>query len=105
MIMRIHPSLDVLLAESLGISTEANVKVNVACCSSCSHDYPLHLCPSEWEQESWEVPTRYLVHSCPYCSDGGVIDDYAYVSSLQLFWLGLNYRLRAIWRDFIQHEI
>lgn len=44
-------------------------------CSSCGIKLKVSDCPEELESEGWEY-APYIVHVCPNCNDGGMIDDY-----------------------------
>ena len=44
-------------------------------CSECNWNGLITECENDWEQESWEYPP-YMVHYCPICEDGGMIDEY-----------------------------
>lgn len=57
---------------------------DLGCCSQCGGRYPVAMCPTEQEGD-WESG-YYDVHVCPYCEDGGCIDDYDYTTERFYEW-------------------
>jgi len=59
---------------------------DMAMCSSCGWQGPLSSCDSWKEQESWELPSEYIVYACPVCSlgedDGEIADTWSSILAL-----------------------
>lgn len=51
---------------------------NMCDCSECQRSYRVSQIDFEYEYESWEMPTKYVIHFCPVCEDGGCIESYWY---------------------------
>lgn len=71
---------------------------NACYCSECRRAFKIEDCPGEWERESWEMPAEYLVHSCPLCCCGGMIDDYLYLNRFSLFLVSARLAVVRFWR-------
>lgn len=57
---------------------------DLACCSECEGRFPVAMCPTEQDGD-WEYG-YYDFHVCPYCDDGGCIDDYDYTAERYAEW-------------------
>lgn len=61
--------------KSIVIDEDIEPMPDIATCAECNWHGPVSECPTGMESEGWEHP-KYLIHYCPKCEDGGLIDDY-----------------------------
>lgn len=63
------------------IHIENKNPVDMCSCANCGGCFKISDCDIQEESEGWEYPS-YLIHLCPACPDGGLIEDYYHLEDI-----------------------